>query len=604
MFKSLKSRFITFFGFFMIVAVAFITVISLLTVKATARYCAGLVGEPIVTNVARHINGNEFESFTKKMTKDDPYYDQLRLWMLDLKQQTGCSYLYTMTRLSNGKWIYVIDGSCDPSDTENFSDLGDEEDVSSWGKSPIVAYETGIQTTSDIESQEGWGYQISTYQGIKNSSGKVVGLIGCDVGVSELVADTSRRQLKIIIIAVAVVILGSLLVWGFTSLIFNSLKDISISMEQISKGEADLTARIPEKGGKELESLARNCNSVIESLSSLIKELQKNTGVLSETGNELFNVMNSHISAIASTASSMNQIDLSVNIQSKKTESLGNIVNTVENHISGLDAKISSQTAAINATTSAVDEISANIRSVDENINKICDEYQVLVSESNAGRSALTKVAEQVNMIVDFSGRLNEANVAITKIASQTNLLAMNAAIEASHAGEAGKGFSVVASEIRALAETSAKQSHSISELLENITNLVENIVESSNTSTKTFDLLGSKIVELNGMMQQVQSGMREESQAVSEITNTMETINKTTSEITMASSDMQNESHRLFKEIDDLKHISEETHQKSIEVSESMTNMKMVAETASESSQRNKLAANAVIEMIEGFKI
>lgn len=604
MFKSLKSRFITFFCFFMIVAVAFITVISLLTVKATARYCAGLVGEPIVTNVARHINGNEFEAFTKKMTKDDPYYDQLRLWMLELKQQTGCSYLYTMTRLSNGKWIYVIDGSCDPSDTENFSDLGDEEDVSSWGKSPIVAYETGIQTTSDIEAQEVWGYQISTYQAIKNSSGKVVGLIGCDVGVSELVADTSRRQLKIIIIAVAVVILGSLLVWGFTSLIFNSLKDISISMEQISKGEADLTARIPEKGGKELESLARNCNSVIESLSSLIKELQKNTGVLSETGNELFNVMNSHISAIASTASSMNQIDLSVNIQSKKTESLGNIVNTVENHISGLDAKISSQTAAINATTSAVEEISANIRSVDENINKICDEYQVLVSESNAGRSALTKVAEQVNMIVDFSGRLNEANVAITKIASQTNLLAMNAAIEASHAGEAGKGFSVVASEIRALAETSAKQSHSISELLENITNLVENIVESSNTSTKTFDILGSKIADLNGMMQQVQGGMREESQAVSEITNTMETINKTTSEITMASSDMQNESHRLFKEIDDLKHISEETHQKSIEVSESMTNMKMVAETACESSQKNKLAANAVIEMIEGFKI
>ena len=604
MIKSLKAKFFTFFGVFLIIAVIVMTFASLLAIKNTARYCAGLMGQPVVSNVAEHINGDEFEAFVRKMDKNDPYYEDLRLWMLNLKKQTGCSYLYTMTKLPSGKWVYVVDGSCDPSDTENFSDLGAEEDLESWGKAPLMAYEQGIQTASDIENQELWGFQISTYQSIKNSAGKVVGLIGCDVGVADLVAARNKTQSNMIILAAVIVVLGAFIVWFFTSLIFKALKDISVSMEQISKGEADLTARIPEKGGKELEELAHNCNSVIDSLASLIKQLQENTGVLSETGNELFDVMNSHIQSISNTTSSMNEIDLSVNIQSKKTESLTTIVGSVEEHIATLDDRISKQSAAIKSTTSAVEEISANIRSVDDNINSICSEYGELVTESNSGRSALAKVAELVKQISDFSGKLGEANVAISKIASQTNLLAMNAAIEASHAGEAGKGFSVVASEIRSLAETSANQSHSISELLDNITNLVNNIVESSKVSTKTFDVLSTRISDLDGLMRVVQDEMREESNSVGEIAATMETLNRTTSEITMASSDMQNASQKLFKEIDDLKHIADDTHRKSMEISQNMTEMKKVAETASNSSQRNKLAAIAVIDMIDGFKV
>ncbi|MBR1640483.1 MAG: methyl-accepting chemotaxis protein [Treponema sp.] len=604
MFKSLRSRFIISFGIFLILAVTIITIFSVSGIKSTARYCASLIGEPIVDNVSKHINGNEFEAFVKKMDKSDSYYDELRLWMLDLKKQTGCSYLYTMTRLSNGKWVYVIDGSCDPSDKENFSDLGAEEDLASWGKAPLEAYDKGIRTVSDIEFQDGWGYQISTYQGIRNSSGRIVGLIGCDVKVDSLVEETSRRQINLIIIALLAVIIGALIVWIFTGLIFNALKEISSSMEKISQGEADLTAHIPEKGGKELKTLAISCNSVIESLAALVQQLKENTGVLSETGNELFNIMNSHIASIAESSSAMNEIDLSVNIQSKKTEAITGIVDSVEKHIAGLDERISKQTEAIMSTTTAVEEISANIQSVDLNINKICSEYNVLVAESNSGRTALTKVSEQVNQIAEFSSRLNEANVAIAKIASQTNLLAMNAAIEASHAGEAGKGFSVVASEIRALAETSANQSRSISELLDNITSLVQDIVDSSSVSTRTFDLLGEKIADLESMMRSVQDGMKEESSAVGEIAGTMETINRTTSEITMASSDMQNESRKLFKEIADLKNIAESSHKKSVQVSESMNQMKKVAEAASNASQKNKIAANSVIDMIEGFKI
>ena len=604
MFKSLRSRFVISFGLFLIFAVAFVTIFSVSGISSTARYCSGLIGEPIVSNVSKHINGDEFEAFVKKMDKKDPYYEKTRLWLLDLKRQTGCSYLYTMTRLSNGKWVYVIDGSCEPSDKENFSDLGVEEDITSWGKAPLEAYESGRRTISNLEFQEGWGYQVSTYQGIKNSSGRIVGFIGCDVNVDELVAVVTKRQMKLILVSIIAVIIGAVLVWFFTGLIFNPIKAISGSMELISKGEADLTYHIPETGGKEIQNLAISCNGVIESLAALIQQLREHTSVLADTGSQLSDIMNSHIDNIKETTAGINEIDLSVNIQSKKTEAITSIVAKVEEQIDGLDNRIAKQNAAIVSTSSAIEEISANIQSVDSNITKITSEYGSLVSESNAGRSALNKVAEQVKQIAEFSGKLNEANVAISKIASQTNLLAMNAAIEASHAGEAGKGFSVVAGEIRALAETSASQSRSISELLDNISSLVQNIVESSNTSNKTFDILGDKIEELEGMMHLVQDGMTKESSAVNAITSTMDTLNRTTSELTMASTDMLTDSRKLFKEIDDLKNIADSSHKKSLEVSESINLMKTVAESASEATQRNKLAANSVIDMIEGFKI
>ena len=227
-----------------------------------------------------------------------------------------------------------------------------------------------------------------------------------------------------------------------------------------------------------------------------------------------------------------------------------------------------------------------------------------MVRESEEGRTQLHNVADLVNQISEQSEQLNEANVAISNIASQTNLLAMNAAIEASHAGEAGKGFNVVAEEIRSLASTSQEQSQSIEGLLNEINTLINKIVDSSSVSTQSFDTLGKKIFDIEDRMKQIQLVINNERQSIDNITTTMGTLNSATEEISLASSNMKNESQKLFREIDDLQHISESTRKKSAEVSSSISQIKKVAEIASESSSKNKDASDSVVNMINGFKV
>ena len=603
MFKSLQSRFIAILSLFIFISLTIVTALSSKVVYSTARQFAEIQGSPVVLKVKQHIDGDKYERFLKVMDESDPFYEETRLWMLELAQSVGCKYLFTVSKFGDG-YKYVIDGSCDPSDTENFSPLGTSEDVEAWGKAPIKAFSSGKVENSGFKQEDGWGWTISSYVAIRNSKSQVVGIIGCDFGAETLI-ETIKRQILIVLIAgAAFVLIGSIVIFVLTKSLFGAMKNISKEMEAIANGEADLTARIPEHGGKELAGLARNCNAVIESLASLISRLQNESAVLSETGNQVYEKVQSSVGQIENTVNRMTEIDMGVDIQSKKVEQLASSVSRVENEITGLEEKINAQNEAVAQSSSAIEEISANIQSVNNVIEKISSEYDFLVKESEMGKVAQQKVAQQIAHISEQSQNLNIANQTIAKIASQTNLLAMNAAIEAAHAGEAGKGFAVVAGEIRNLSVTSSKQSTDITNLLEAVTASISEIVETSNESTKFYNSLGDKIYQMDSMMHDVAGGMNEQNQAVRSILETVQTVNDTTRTITTASAQMRKESTRLFNEINSLKELATETREKSVEVADSISSMKSAVATASDASQKNKTAASSVIDMIDGFKV
>ena len=603
MLNSLKTRFIFISGIFILLSLGIVTLIASNQLVKTALSFAASQGDPIVQKVANHINGDEFEQFTKSMDPDDEYYDSVRLWMLDLKQATGCRFLYTLSKINN-EYQYVIDGSCVPSDEDNFSACGDTEDLESWGEAPLKALHTGELTHSKFEKQEKWGWTISSYLGIRNSKGKVVGMIGCDFGAGEIVYRIQEEILKIIIISIILIVVASGTIWIFSNYMFNSMGKISDQMEEIAAGKADLTTRIQETGGLELKNLAKSCNNVISSLASLIRNLQEQSDVLHTTGNQLYEKMNSHIGQIDLTVANVNTIAEEINLQTSKITEVADSVGRVDSQISGLGTRMTEQQNAIQQSSSAIEEISSNIESVTKSVKKITAEYSVLVNETETGKTNQEKVAKQVTQISEQSKNLNMANQAIASIAAQTNLLAMNAAIEAAHAGEAGKGFGVVADEIRKLAETSSKQSGEIKNLLEGITESIDEIVLSSNNSAKSFSSVESQILNMNKHMQEVQSGMEEEMLAVGEILNTVKTVNTTTDAITKASDEMKNESSTLFQKIEDLKKIAAATHERSNNVSASISEMKDTAQTAVDASQLNLDSAASVIDMVKGFTV
>ncbi len=599
---SLKARFIIVFGLFILLSSIIMGIFAAVSIVNTGVALCSEQGKPIAEKVSSLIDGDKFERLINNSSANDPYYEETRLALLEIKEVANCQYLYTMAPVGGTIFKYIIDGSCDPSDKENFSPIGTHEDIAGYGEGPLKAMADGGSYSSGLEKQEQWGYTISTYKGIKNSSGRVIGFIGIDFNVETILQMLFKRIISIAIVSLIVLVIGIALIMFFTNRIFGTMKTISSAMEKIASGNADLTFRVPEHGNNELSRLANHCNGVIKSLNTLISQLQGETGILNETGSELSSKMADHVQVLEATNRDIIDISASITEQSKKVEGITNGMQSVEGEINSLNQKLNQQSEAIQQSSSVIEEITANIKSVDKNVNEILEEYKLLVQEANDGQAQQKSVSTQVDNIAQQSAQLLEANTSIASIANQTNLLAMNAAIEASHAGEAGKGFAVVAAEIRKLAETSASQSNSISQLLQSITDAISGIVESSDKSSKNFTSVGEKIKHLQQLIDEVQSGMNEERIGAENILNSMITLEGTTKDITSASAHMKGESENVFEGIRALNDLAESTLYKSNNVTQRMEEMKSTAEAAATASDRNLAATSKVADMINGF--
>ncbi|HPB66041.1 MAG TPA: methyl-accepting chemotaxis protein, partial [Spirochaetales bacterium] len=178
-------------------------------------------------------------------------------------------------------------------------------------------------------------------------------------------------------------------------------------------------------------------------------------------------------------------------------------------------------------------------RSISSSIDTMADRFKDLLRSADDGKRTQETARERIQLIVDRSKSLLEANTVIATIASQTNLLAMNAAIEAAHAGDMGKGFAVVADEIRRLAETSAIQSKAITSDLGAVQAVIESVVVSSNESTESFSTVASRIVGLDSLVHQVDLAMAEQKAGTSKVLEALQSMNEITHQVKSGSAEM-----------------------------------------------------------------
>ncbi len=601
---SLKHQFIVVFLAFVLISCIVISIISAFSITKIGTASALNQASGVVEKALSIVNGDNFERMSKEMNPKDEAAIKMRTALMELARSTSCQYLYTMIPKTENVYAYVLDVAADPTDSVNFIEMGMEEDISSWGAPPKITLSEGTLTHTKLEHHSEWGWQISVYGPVKNSKGKIIGIVGCNYNVDYIIRMTKNQVVLITFLGLVSVVLGVITVYIFTNFLFGALAKITSAMETVSKGNADLTQRIPEQKSMELGSLAKSCNNVIQKLSDLIGELQNQSNILKDSGVTLTNSMSAHIQNINYATKMVSDIEDKISSQQGKISSVSESTENFESQISHLNTKIISQSDAIEQASSAIEQISANIKQVNKNVKIISADYSALTEKSIEGNKLQQDVSERIEQIARQSENLNEANTAISGIAEQTNLLAMNAAIEAAHAGELGKGFSVVADEIRALAETATTQSNAISELLEGIAAAIDGIVGSSKESSKAFENVGSKIAEMDGLMKEIQLGMEEENAGVNNILETVKTIDGTTSAITEASELMKKESMNIAAQISELKKTADDTHMKSVEVLGDMMEINAGAVEASEASSKNTNAADQIIDMIIGFKI
>ncbi len=272
--------------------------------------------------------------------------------------------------------------------------------------------------------------------------------------------------------------------------IFKPIKQLTDKFYNISHGEGDLTVQVIYKNKDELGELAGNFNSFIEKLRQIMISIKDNSVSIEDKQRNVTNTTQETASASIEIQSNVNSINNQIEDLNGQLQSISTAMDEINATVNSLFENTEIQTRAVDDATSSIEEMVAQLESVARIVNEKKKEAEKLTIIINDSGQQISDASQANEEVVELAGKVSEMSVVISGIASQTNLLSMNAAIEAAHAGDAGKGFAVVADEIRKLAEVAQDSSAEIQETINNILHKVDIAYKISKESEDTFSKL------------------------------------------------------------------------------------------------------------------
>jgi methyl-accepting chemotaxis protein len=331
-------------------------------------------------------------------------------------------------------------------------------------------------------------------------------------------------------------------------------------LENLSSEQKDLTKRISICSVDELGSVAGMVNAFSDHLSGGIGTIKYKINGLNHTSFELSANMGKMSTAVEKITANLDSMRTLMVKQENGAEEAGRAVGDIKDNIDSLKRMIEEQTDSVNMSSSAIEEMTANIHSVTQTLVENSRNVGVLTEASENGRMGLQLVAQEIGEIAHDSEGLLEINSVMNNIASQTNLLSMNAAIEAAHAGEAGKGFAVVADEIRKLAESSSQQSKTTAAMLKKIKASIDNITKSSDEVLARFGAIDSSVKTVSEHEQNILNAMEEQETGGKQILDSIGRLRDITHSVKKGSDNMAESGETLVDETDGFIKISKET--------------------------------------------
>jgi len=212
-------------------------------------------------------------------------------------------------------------------------------------------------------------------------------------------------------------------------------------------------------------------------------------------------------------------------------EQLSHNIDILSTSANSLSNSANAQAASLEETAAAVEEISSNIQSSSENVHKMAVLSDEVIESSSQGQQLAVKTASSMGEINHQVTAINEAITVIDQIAFQTNILSLNAAVEAATAGEAGKGFAVVAQEVRNLASRSADAAKDIKELVENANSKANEGKKIADTMIHGYEDLTAKIEQNKQMIDLVAQASSEQTKGIIQINDAINILDKNTQE-------------------------------------------------------------------------
>ncbi len=419
-----------------LIMIAVVVLLGFTIARTTKAHLIDLAGQQALSSATMALEVIDADAHTGLAVGDESSeaYSSMCNELIEIQRACGVKYIFTLT--TDGKAVnYVLDTD----QSSGHASIGDEYEKTYDELADVFAGNTYVQNYIDHTD---FGDLISVFLPIKDSSGKVVGILASDFDATNVQTKVDRIIFEVVVLGAICLVLGLTVMAVLISSITKKLSIVNSKLYDLVHSEGDLTQTIDVHSGDETELMADNVNELLSHIREIMLQISSNANDLNRSSLDVVKELSAAGEGIVDLSATMEEMSASMEETSSTLSQINDSVTSINERINNIEMQASSGSASTHDIAAYAKELNIQADKEQKDTISAVSEMSAIVNE----KIRQSKAVEEINILTQN----------ILDITNQTNLLALNASIEAARAGESGRGFAVVATEIGTLATNSA----------------------------------------------------------------------------------------------------------------------------------------------------